>query len=291
MIRLDTPADANGTPYVAAEVYDLCIAKVRNPDRRARLAAIRAYVAIAADDFHAKATQANLHLVARTAEVANVSKSELVGVYERMTQENNDGRPVYDRIMIGATGERCPLCGKGQVKTLDHHLPQSHYTLLCVNPRNLVPACRDCQSEKKADYPKTRGTQTLHPYYDHYQNDIWLRAEVILGQSATFRYFVDQGAPFHHNDIERLTEHVKVFGLAGRFSVRAAEELQDIRQGLRKVFDAAQAIGAAGATEVRSELEARTVSSEANLKNSWRSAMYRASMVSDWFCDGGFAQT
>lgn len=221
----------------------------------------------------------------RSKDVGAVTKEELQDVYVRMTQARNPGRDIYDEIMKGAVNERCPLCGLGHVRTLDHHLPQARYTLLVVTPNNLVPSCRDCQSEKGSDYPKTEEKQTLHPYFDRFQSALWLQADVIAGKPAAFQYSVDEDAPWEDIDIARLKHHVETFGLAKRFAVQAAEELMNVRASLKNLHD----LG--GAQAVKADLVDRAASSQSICLNSWRSAMFRAAADSDWFCDGGFAET
>ena len=46
-----------------------------------------------------------------------------------------------------------------------------------------------------------------------------------------------------------------------------------------------------GAAAVRVELEYQWESRQANRVNSWQTATYEALAESDWFCDGGFAET
>ena len=43
--------------------------------------------------------------------------------------------------------EWCPYCEVRPVKTLDHFLPQ-RYAALTIVSQNLIPACRDCNTEK-----------------------------------------------------------------------------------------------------------------------------------------------
>ncbi|TPJ42888.1 HNH endonuclease signature motif containing protein [Mesorhizobium sp. B2-7-1] len=59
----------------------------------------------------------------------------------------------------------CPFCGGlGHTWTLDHYLPKANFPAYSVNPSNLVPCCRDCNSGKNASFGAELHEQTLHPY-------------------------------------------------------------------------------------------------------------------------------
>ena len=95
-------------------------------------------------------------------------------VYDgRMAAQGSPGRAIYDAIKVGSPNGLCPLCGQRVVATLDHYLPKSRYAALAVNPANLIPACSDCNKAKSDAV-----ADTLHPYYDNIENDLWLRAEL-----------------------------------------------------------------------------------------------------------------
>lgn len=62
----------------------------------------------------------------------------------------------------------CPYCGGKGNASVDHYLPQSIYPEHSLHPRNLIPVCRPCNSNKSN---KTKGSQKgvrfIHPYYDN----------------------------------------------------------------------------------------------------------------------------
>lgn len=84
---------------------------------------------------------------------------------QKFSRKGTIGRKYYDIIMGNAKG-RCPICGCGKTKNLDHFLPQSIYPLLCVTPINLIPTCRDCNMDKR-DYSRIDYYEIpFHPYLD-----------------------------------------------------------------------------------------------------------------------------
>lgn len=283
MRYLSLPKDDKDNAYVTQDVFDTCVAMVKNAALRARLEAIRADIEKAADDYNSAAIAKTLYLTPLTAKVRNVVAEELVKVYTlRMVPKKAKGRPVYDQIMSIPVNGRCPFCGIGTVNTLDHYLPKTHFPALAVTPHNLVPACTWCQGEKMEYYPTTAGGQLLHPYFDDFDQDVWLAAEVIVGSPAAFRYRASPPASWTQDQKARVASHLKELKLGTLFGSNAGSRLAEIRGRLGKLHDAG------GADQVRAHLSEELDSIEEDQKNSWVAAMYRGAIASDWFCDGGF---
>ena len=79
-----------------------------------------------------------------------------------------------------------------------------------------------------------------------------------------------------------MATHLKKLNLTLLFSSNAGSRLTEIRSRLEKLHKAG------GPDAVRSHLKEELESAEEDCKNSWLSAMYRAAIASDWFCDGGY---
>jgi hypothetical protein len=267
------------------DVYAICISRVRNKELRGRLRSVAPKVIAAATSYTTDAATASLHTYPRSNTVGGiVTGKEMIANYTtRMAVKSQPGRGVYDSLISGAPHGRCPLCGVGQVSTLDHHLPKTKYPVLSVTPVNLVPACTWCQTAKKEAYPVVAEDQTLHPYFDNFENERWLGAVVEPTSPATFCFKVVPPNGWSALSVTRLRHHLQVFNLDLLFASNAASELVNIRFALSEL----QAAGGAAAVQEHLHLEAE--SREHAFRNSWQTAMYRAAETSDWFCSGGFA--
>lgn len=60
----------------------------------------------------------------------------------------------------------CPVCGGPGARTVEHHLPKTHFPEFSVFSWNLIPCCAACNS-KRGDSNKPGARWTLHPYFDH----------------------------------------------------------------------------------------------------------------------------
>lgn len=286
MRYLPPPTDENEQAFAAGEVFETCVSMVKKRDLRKQLQAIRPDVETEAADYDAKAARKQLYRKQPHNRVGAVSCDEMVKVYTgRMVPKTSKGRPTYNRIMSAPVHGRCPLCGIGTVNTLDHYLPKTHFPVYSVTPNNLVPACNWCQGEKSEYYPTTNGGQLLHPYFDDVDNEVWLVAEVVAGAPAVFRYFASPPNHWTPSAKARVAAHLKELNLPVLFSSNAGSRLSEIRARLANLHQKG------GEEAVRAHLHEELASIEADYKNSWAAAMYRAAIASDWFCNGGFLET
>lgn len=265
------------------EVYALCNSRVNRPELKLLLDALRESVESAASDYDSAASNGGLHTIRGTSAVGGVSKEELVKIYkDRMAKVGVPGRPVYDDLILAPVNRRCPLCGQRDVSTLDHVLPEAHYTLLVVVPRNLVPACKDCNGIKKTITPKEQREQFFHPYYDDFDDGVWLRGIVDYSKGVSVKFNVEQPDEWESLKYQRACFHFSILKLNDLYSEQAADELVGIRLSLRELFEAG------GSDAVAEDLGRRARSRSAVQKNSWQAAFYRALADDELFSKGEF---
>lgn len=270
----------------AGETFATCISRVRNPEMKSNLLAIRADIETAENEYSEMAENGELHIFPQIDTVGLVPGSEMVKTYEgRMAKKGQPGRPIYDQIKLLPENDRCPFCDHRNISTLDHVLPKQHYPILAVTPINLVACCSDCNKLKLDVAPTNKSDIIIHPYFDVVNNRKWLNAEVIESSPAALIFNVIEVAEWDNTLNERVTHHFILLDLANLYSKQAAREMSDIRLNLQRHFD----LG--GAEAVRTELKFQWESRRANRINSWQTATYEALSKSDWFCETGFAQT
>ena len=286
MRSLPLPKDENEHVYNAGDVFKICVSRVRASAKRNRLLSACTLVETEADDYDAKARKMDLWKKKKHTKVGAVSCGDMVSVYsDRMVKKSGKGRRIYDQIRLASEHGRCPLCGIGAVTSLDHYLPKAHFPVFAVAPNNLIPVCSLCQMNKADYYAKHKEGQLLHPYFDRVYEETWLIAEVVECAPIVFRY---SAAPPTHWDAStkaRVKEHVTRLRLDSLFAQNAGSRLAEIRHRLKCLYDK----GGTGRA-VREHLEEELKSIEADCKNSWTAAMYRAAAASSWFCDGGFLE-
>ncbi|MEU3299765.1 hypothetical protein ABZ729_08075 [Streptomyces sp. NPDC006678] len=279
MWSLDPPA------ITARHSYDACVGATKDPGRRRLLLAAGDSVEAASERFRRAAHSGTLHELPGTGfTVPGIPAEEAVRwVYGNGMVNTRNGRAIYDQLMAAPADERCPLCGHGVVRTLDHYLPKRMFPALCVDPLNLVPACADCNHAKGESLPVSAETTLLHPYLDHIDNDPWLTARVVVTNPVWLEFYVSPPPTWGPLLADRTRHHFELFGLAELFAVQANRTLNNIRQHLTTV------LVAGGRELVRAYLKDEAATRLAHRLNGWEGVTYRTFASDDTFCSGAFS--
>ena len=194
--------------------------------------------------------------------------------------ERDNGRDFYDKLLISAPYNTCPYCTIKNVTTIDHFLPKSEYPFLSVTPTNLVPSCRDCNTDKKVSYPTNRDDQTFHPYFDIVDNEPWIIAELLRTEPLSFHFKVQRIPTWDDNKFNRSTAHFKGYNINELFSNEANRELRT-RQRLFKGHIQRNR------TELINHLNETYLSclDSVGLLD-WQTIMYQCLINDEWFLNG-----
>lgn len=266
----------------AREAFAASISRVRDPALLARLNSIQDDIARASSKYELLAKAGDLHRYPLENGIGTVSTEELVNNYEqRFAAKDSPGRNIYDSIKVSPPDSRCPLCGQRTVSSLDHHLPKRLHPALAVAPLNLIPACSDCNKLKHDRRLRSRSDQTLHPYFDDADSDVWLRATIIEVKPVAVVYRPSPPTSWPSDLTDRVLKHFEVFDLADLFAAQAATELAETLAYDRDLYESA------GPVQLRAHLWQMHRSISRVHKNSWRTALYSALAASSWYVDGG----
>lgn len=264
-------------------VIELCANNLRDKDLAARLRSSAVYIEAYENLYESKGSIQELYSFPENVNVPTVSIDEMKKLYTNtFARKNGPTRGIYDAIKLLAPGDICPLCNQRTVSTLDHHLSKSQHPLFAVTPINLVPACKDCNTDTSARRPTTSAEQTLHPYFDSVDEYIWLSAMVEESDPPVVVFYADP--PDVWGDVKKamVVSHFDTFGLGKLYTTHAAVELGNIFGDIEVV----DKVG--GTTAVHDELMARAIRRRRIMKNTWQAAMLEALGNSKWFCDGGY---
>jgi hypothetical protein len=158
--------------------------------------------------------------------------------------------------------------------------PKSRYPLLAVCPDNLVPACRDCNTEKLDEVYTAAAELPLHPYFDpdRFYMEQWLVAEVDHSSPIVVNFRALPPVTWPAVARERVNSHLRCYKLQRRLSVRAASELSTLSPELAQMDD----------LNMRHEhLATRASVAYAVQRNSWKTAMLQALRDDPWYLSTG----
>jgi len=269
---------------LVGSVLTTCVSNIADAAAKAAYANTAPILLVAEDQFRIAAQNNSLYQLPATQMVGTLTAKQMGWLYTmKMADPKAPGRAIYDEIRMAAPNGRCPLCGRGVVYTLDHHLPKAHYPDLALTPINLVPACQDCNKNKTSALPTIAAEETLHPYFDNVEGEIWLHARVIEVAPAAVFYSVIPPATWSRTLAMRVRNHFRIYRLRQLYASLAGEEVSNIRTLL------AGPQARSGAPGVREYLISVAASHRTTRRNTWQAAAYSAMASSDWFCGGGFA--
>ncbi len=260
--------------------YVRCYSSFR-PATKINFRNITRFISIQSHDYDQRATNETLYTFPTHTHVYGaISKEDMVKLYNKKMVSHSTGRKVYDKIMLLAPLSKCPFCGIGTVRNLDHYLPESRFPTFSVLPYNLVASCRDCNTGKLASYATTQNSQTLHPYYDDFTRDQWLYARVLQTSPVSIEFYVNPPATWSQVAKDRVQSHFDNYQLGERFSIQAANDLADLHAEFI-LFNSSPA-------DIQCELNKKFIVYFHQYKNSWETAMYQALSQNQWYCNGGY---
>ena len=204
------------------------------------------------------------------------TKEDMVWIYEQKFVGGH-GRKYYDKIMGIPPFSRCPFCGVRRVSTLDHYLAKSKYPVFAITPYNLVASCFECNKKKLDLIIKKREEELFHPYYDDFDDEIWLRARVSFDEEIIFEFYTDRPDRWTEEKYNRVKNHFEKLGLDDLYISHAAEEFAECKDNIKRLYK----IG--GEDLVRKELLNRIKEHRNNMKNTWRAALYEGLLNSSDF--------
>ena len=209
MRKLNAPGDS------VQDVFSTCIESYRDAALKNRLRSIVPVLSDEASRFEDCVLTSKTHTIQTADNVGGVvSKAEMLDIYESKFVRGT-GRPYYDKYMSLPTNGKCPFCGIGTVSTLDHYLPKSKYPALAITPKNMIPACRDCNLGKKRTFsPQNSEEEPLHPYFDDVEQDIWLSVKFeVAGKELVPTYFVRKPVAWNDLLFRRVENHMVLYNL------------------------------------------------------------------------------
>jgi hypothetical protein len=214
----------------------------------------------------------------------NLDPQLLKAVYDAFEQVYEGRRLGGLRERLKLAARKCPYCGFGEIKDLDHHLPRSKYQGLAIYALNLVPCCHPCNNKKRAIAGENPDTQFHHTYLGNLPNEKFLHATINVSTAGLLVDYSIVQSPtmdvaqfqrlyyqFHRLDLNnRLQSEISMFITSQRTAI---ETMGEINAGALKAF----------------LLKSHKNSNIDFGLNHWQTALWHALAESADFCNGGYA--
>ncbi|HEX9058819.1 MAG TPA: hypothetical protein VF941_01425 [Clostridia bacterium] len=263
--------------YEHGEIVDDCTYNIRSRTRLSNILASKSTIELESLKYDEIANQEGLSSISTHEFVfGGATKEDMVWLYDAKFVKDG-GRKYYDKILLLPKNGICPMCGKRTVSTLDHYLPKTQYPTYAVTSFNLVAACSDCNKAKRDKVITSREEEPIHPYYDDFDDEVWIKANLIEEFPIGFSFTVFKPESWPDVKFKRAENHFNIFNLNVLYSLHASEVFAPYKIQLRRLYVRR------GDIAIKEDLEDRIESHKEIRRNSWEAAMYTALLNSKWF--------
>lgn len=270
MIKIKKPQDTQ------KDILENCIYNIKKGSRRDRIISSKKAIekSVEYDNFAEKGELFSFEIHNKVD--GGATKDDMVWLYDKKFV-GDGGRKYYDKIMSIPPYGTCPFCGQRKVSTLDHFLPKTLYPTYAINPFNLVAACSDCNKLKRNEGINSLENQLIHPYYDDFNDDIWIKANINESDPIGFDFYTIKPDRWDIKKYKRANNHFNKFQLNKLYKAHAAEMFSEYSVSLKKLYYAGKV------NLVKEDLYDRIEEARANRLNGWKVAMYDALLNNEWF--------
>lgn len=173
-----------------------------------------------------------------------LSKKELKWLYKsRLLGKDSPARKYYDKILVSSMKKSCFFCSYEEPIQLDHFLPISRYSQYAIYPKNLVPICHRCNREKFTHAPQNPTDNFIHPYFESYDDLIWLNANIQYEGNTPIAIFNIGNNEMEDDVISRIRFQFKQLKLCGRYTFKSGRELAGRYRLFLEAFQDRDALG------------------------------------------------
>lgn len=273
MIKLDKPQ------FNQEDIITDCITNMNDGLLKQRILASKNEIVRESGNYDQKACRGELlHISVRGMLRSGATKDDMIKLYDKkFVPKGEGGRKYYDAIKLLAPNKRCPYCAQREAITLDHYLPKAKYPAYAVTPYNLVPSCRDCNTDKMADSFSSREEETIHPYYDDFSSEKWIVAKMIEEDPIAFEFAVKCPENWDIIKKARAQNHFEKFQLNNLYKPHASEEFRACFNRIKRLYKRG------GKDLAIEDLREHIEDKEVIRLNTWQAAMYQAIIDSEWF--------
>lgn len=236
-------------------------------------------------EYEERAVQGDLNLLASNGDVQpHIIDGDMQKLYTQgLLRKNSEARKIYEKIKLSSPFRVCPFCLHRSVKTIDHYLPKERFAAYSVLPVNLIPCCRDCNTEKLAFFPQDRSEMLLHPYFDHVDDAQWLGCDLVFEDGGWRADFFVYSANVDVRLRDRLINHLRVLDLFSLYDIEGSREINEITLQIGRSYENG------GADSVGDLCREMAASRSVLARNYWRSVVWMAAANSPDFCNADWA--
>lgn len=130
---------------------------------------------------------------------------------------------------------KCQYCTLNDVNSFDHIAPKNIYGAYAIHPKNLFPACTECNSYKTSNYLENGVCKYINLYRDELPNLEYLFVNINLGHkenSMEIEYFLNNKDNICPALFRKIENHYNDLNLYSRFTNNSYTEVKLLRDSI-----------------------------------------------------------
>ena len=148
-----------------------------DPTYKERLAILTPNVKLCFNSFDV-AHNTNNHISLVPHGYVTPDKDDLLKLYNPKAKKLVDFKNTATTILDNRASTICQYCTINSANTLDHIVPKSQFSEFTVNPKNLLPACSECNGYKLDRFKNNNVRLFLNLYTDTLPSDQYLFVDI-----------------------------------------------------------------------------------------------------------------
>ncbi|RZG76683.1 HNH endonuclease [Acinetobacter sp. WCHAc060025] len=155
-------------------------------------------------------------------------KSDLLDLYSYNAKPFIKLKNKIVELPDGSSFDTCQYCGINSISTLDHVLPKSTFPEFVVHPKNLFPACSECNSLKMSKWLESGEASFLNLYSDVLPLAQFLFLNIKYnGKTFDVSFYLSNKNNINSKLFNVIKNHFKNLKLIERFNKRSHEIISE----------------------------------------------------------------
>lgn len=191
-----------------------------DPTYKERLAILTPNVKLCFNSFDV-AHNTNNHISLVPHGYVTPDKDDLLKLYNPKAKKLVDFKNTATTILDNRASTICQYCTINSANTLDHIVPKSQFSEFTVNPKNLLPACSECNGYKLDRFKNNNVRLFLNLYTDTLPSDQYLFVDIkILNGMIEVDYRLSNINNINAQLFSIIESHFEKLHLFNRFKSR-----------------------------------------------------------------------
>jgi len=200
----------------------------RDPDYKERVSLLIPNIKLLYNNYNI-IHHTNNHISLITHGYLNIDKNDLLKLYSSKNKKLVVFKNRATTTLDNRASNVCQYCTINSVNTLDHIVPKNEFPEFSVNPKNLLPACSECNSYKLDNWRFNNQRLFLNLYTDILPQEQYLFADITVNSpDIVVRFRLSNMNGIDINLYSLIESHFTKLYLLNRFNLKSNDIISEL---------------------------------------------------------------